>query len=197
VKWLDWVLSFFRTPKIEASITVVPPTLEKLGDALMGKPVDDRDLKAKRIEIIRNSCIEAMEKFPPKKDWRLGEWETVETYCNLGVQHVCKAVEYIGFKGMLANDMVRKMKSDPDWAPVQAIQAQILANDGQLVIAGQIDDPHGHVAVVLPCNDKMTTSQKWGGEKVPWLANVGQKNEIMGANWAFKYRPTYFALVPK
>jgi hypothetical protein len=59
--------------------------------------------------------------------------------------------------------------------------------------APQIKDEH--VAVVYP-GRPMMYSGKWN-IRVPCVANVGKKNEVMGANYAFGlYRPEYFALRP-
>ena len=134
---------------------------------------------------IKAACGVAMKRWPISEDG--------STFCNLATHHIATAAGFIGFKGMVANEIVNYMKKSPDFAKVTAEVAQALANDGRLVIAGRIDDPHGHVACVLP-GGELVNSGKWH-EEVPTLANIGKNNGIMGANWAFGLPPTYFTWI--
>lgn len=85
------------------------------------------------------------------------------------------------------------MKKSPDFASVSAEVAQKLANDGRLVIAGRMDEPHGHVAVVYP-GGELVNSSKWH-EQAPTCANVGKINGVMGANWCFALPPKYWTWI--
>ena len=193
-RWLRFKL---KQPQ-SLSITVTPPTFVHVGDRLLSMISP----KERRIEIIKTSCKEAMDKWPPKKEWVAGEYVITTTYCNTGVHHVCKALEYTGFAGLMANQILLKMKNSADWAPVvpkdknetEQDAAQRLANDGQLVIGALKGEEHGHVAVVWPTDDTMPLSKKWG-IRAAWVGNVGKENGVMGANWAFGTKPQYFVLV--
>ena len=111
------------------------------------------------------------------------------TYCNLAVQRVCKALGYDGFAGLMANQIFELCSQSEDWEAVDAGAASAAANRGVLCLAAQHGDPHGHVAALYTA--PMVWSQKWG-KSAPTLANVGERNGVMGANWAFAAEPTYF-----
>lgn len=141
--------------------------------------------RVKRYERLEKACRDAVERF--KSD---GE----TTYCNIALNHIAILLGYRGFVGLLANAIVRKLETDPDFAPVSPEKAKELADMGELVIAGQKGEPNGHVAVVFP-NRPMVTSGKWNGAKVPVVANVGKTNAIFGANYAFVKEPKYYAWI--
>lgn len=114
------------------------------------------------------------------------------TYCNMAVQLICKHMGYDGFEGLLANQIYEKCdtefkKVDPKWA------AEFAATGG-VAIAAVRGSPHGHVAVVYP--GPTTYSNKWKQE-VPLVANVGKTNGVIGANWSFREKPSYYLIVPK
>lgn len=52
----------------------------------------------------------------------------------------------------------------------------------------------GHIAAVYTYKGAMVWSSRWQKE-VPLVANIGKKNGVMGANWAFHLEPRYFILV--
>lgn len=136
------------------------------------------------MERLKAAGEEAVKRFQPEAD---------ATYCNVAVSYIAKQLGYQGFVALLANQIVAKMKSSPDFAEVKAEAAQKLANDGKLVVAGIQDEPHGHVAVVAP--GKAITSPKWRGALAPLVYNCGKKNGLMGANYAFGAEPKYWALI--
>ena len=103
------------------------------------------------------------------------------TFCNFAVQSVCTAMGYKDFDGMTADQMVSKMVSDPDWSPVPFDNAQNLANQGSLVVAGlegaQMGQAHGHVVIIRP--GRTCFSGKW--QNTPRCLNVGAENFLARA----------------
>jgi hypothetical protein len=138
-----------------------------------------------RAKIIRDLCKEARDRFTPESDGT--------TYCNMGVNHVAMGLDYGKFAKKLANEMVQIMERNAEWAEISAECAKRLADDGRFVVAGRQDDPHGHVAVVLP-NEKLIRSNKWNG-LCPTVSNVGKENWICGANYAFSRMPKYYVWI--
>ena len=59
----------------------------------------------------------------------------------------------------------------------------------QSFLLGTPANPPAAVAVLFP--GAMVFSSKWQKE-CPVLANVGKRNGVMGANWAFETEPDYF-----
>jgi uncharacterized protein YciI len=137
-----------------------------------------------KAEAIKLACEYAIKKWPAE-----GE----RTWCNVAVNHVSCVAGYTGFKGMIANEIVNTVKKSPDFAKVSAADAQKLAADGRLVIAGRMDEPHGHVAIIFP-GGSLVNSSKWH-EEAPTVANVGVTNGVMGSNWAFRLPPSYWAWI--
>lgn len=117
------------------------------------------------------------------------------THCNGAVQYVCEKMGLPEFRGKVANEIVRLVEGQPERFPVvDPVLGQKLALDGRAVLAGIEEEPHGHVALVYPTTTALQRSNKWGGIEVPWIANVGKKNGVMGANWAFGRPPRYWRL---
>lgn len=122
------------------------------------------------------------------------------TYCNIAVQRISEFFGFHGFRGLLANDMYKVCLNSDRWSLLKIFRvdkktfsdcliAQSRAMNGNFVVAAKRGSGNGHIAVVYP--GKMAYSGKWG-EDVPLVANVGKKNGIMGANYAFKERPEFF-----
>jgi len=138
-----------------------------------------------RKDLLEAVCRDVVEKWRPVGD---------TTYCNKAVNEVCEAFDYYAFRGLLANEMVTRMMRGPEWGEVPPRSAQKIANDGHVVIAGAHGEEHGHVAVVFP-GRRCVKSGKWPEEPCPIVANVGRTNAIVGANYAFKDKPKYWALI--
>jgi len=134
-------------------------------------------------DLLRTACDEAVqdEKLAPQDG---------KTFCNLGVQVIAERIGYGEFLGMLANQIVDHLERSGDFEDVGPLLATKKANSGVLVIAALRGKPHGHVAVVYPSG--VTYSGKWKKE-CPVVANVGKRNGIMGANYAFDSEPSYHA----
>lgn len=119
------------------------------------------------------------------------------THCNEALHRICLlAFEYGGFKGLTANRIADKVEKDVEWTEIGPNEAHLSAEGGRLAIASwRNPDPKrsGHCAVVHP--GAMTFSGKWAAF-VPLVCNVGSKNAVMGANWAFHKRPRYFLWDP-
>lgn len=126
----------------------------------------------------------AMQRWPPADD---------RTFCNIATAHIASVAGYAGFRGMVANDIVKLMSSSPDFAKVAPVAAQALANDGRLVIAGICGEAHGHVAVIAP-GGELFYSKKWR-QDCPVVMNTGKTNGIMSASWAFSEEPAYFSWI--
>jgi len=148
-------------------------------------------MNVEAVSKLKSVIAEAMELYPPE----IKDGNVVKTFCNFGVNHVCSAMGFDGFKGMMANQMVFTMQHSPFFSEVYPEVAKEIADNGKIVIAGLQDDPHGHVAVVYPGKD-MVMSGKWK-MRVPQVGNVGKENRIMGANYAFGSAPKYYAFVRK
>jgi len=115
-----------------------------------------------------------------------------KTFCNLAVDAICSALGYVKFHGLTANEIVDALCSNGDWTACDETGAAVSAKMGRLAVAALKGEPHGHVAVVYP--GPTVFSGKWK-RYVPKVANVGAKNGVMGANWAFKDPPGYYLLV--
>lgn len=114
------------------------------------------------------------------------------THCNSAVYKICFPYGYDFYDKttkdlMMANDIFAWLKSN--WQQIDGDSANAVANKGSIAIAAQQGNPHGHVAVLYP--GAMVYSSKWKKE-CPVLANVGERNAVMGANWAFAKEPFYF-----
>lgn len=126
----------------------------------------------------------------PKLDDPATEKNERETYCNRAVDKIAKAMGYVLFSGLNANKMVEKMQKSPDWSQIGIERAQFLANQGSLVVAGQIELPHGHVAVVRPGLEAF--SGKWN-KLVPRVCNIGATNFIgHHIGHAFRNEPIFY-----
>ena len=112
------------------------------------------------------------------------------TFCNIFVQRVFHDLNYFGLKNKTANEIFNFCSEEiTKWDKINAANAIEKVIDDYFIIASIKDDPHGHVAIVYP--DHSIFSGKWG-EYCPIVASVGKKNGIMGANYAFSERPSYF-----
>lgn len=110
-----------------------------------------------------------------------------ETYCNFALQLIAEsAFNYDQFNGLNANAIYAKVSKE--WTKVTAKEAHTLSND-KFVISAQAGNAHGHVAVVVPLT--LHYFDKWAKD-CPTVANVGVKNGLMGANFAFFEEPEYF-----
>ena len=112
------------------------------------------------------------------------------THCNQGVQYICEKMGYNKFDGMLANEMVNTMRASLEWAIIKVEDAQGYANEGRLVIAGQQNEPHGHVVIIRP--GVADHSAKWGVLS-PKVVNIGADNFLdKGLAWVFRDKPEVF-----
>lgn len=113
-----------------------------------------------------------------------------KTFCNIAVQRILRGCGYDCLDGKTANQIYDHCLSN--WARCVEEDARSAANSGDLVLAcWKNQKGHGHVAVVYPDKGPMIFSGKWNCYTVK-VANVGQKNDVIGANFAFSERPEYF-----
>lgn len=101
------------------------------------------------------------------------------THCNQAVQAILVTVAgYSAMAGMMADQMVAFMASSPEWSLVPMEQAQDMANEGSLLVAGldskALNQAHGHVVVIRP--GKPVFSGKWGS--TPRVLNIGASDFI-------------------
>ena len=155
----------------------------RLGSGYTNREPSTKRMREQDIAKLIAACEDAVKRFVP-------DGET--TYCNAGTSFVAGQMGYPGFIALLANQIVSKMRTSPEWAEVDAGTAQKLANDGRLSVAGIQDEPHGHVAAIYP--GAAVFSGKWK-KLAPMVANCGRKNGLMGANYAFSREPQYWAWV--
>ena len=115
-----------------------------------------------------------------------------KTYCNFGVDGILKLLGINCFwdekkkRLMLANEMFDYMVKSKDWNEISWNDS--INNNGLVVLAIKAN-PHGHIAVVYP--EGSCKSGKWKCE-CPMVANIGKKNKICGANYAFRLKPEAF-----
>lgn len=124
-----------------------------------------------------------------------------ETFCNFSVDHVLMRMNYEKMrsqdgKPMMANQMIDYMTRSADWSEIPMSEAQGLANDGRVVVAGRAEAEHGHVVVVRP--GVPVLSGKYGNAKTPKVSHVG-KGSYIGRTvaWAFNDPKPWPAVPPK
>jgi hypothetical protein len=138
-------------------------------------PMTDRTLQ------LLDAILEAFDLYhtPEDVDVKPG----LETFCNLAVNHVLARMGYEKFKGMVANQMIDALSRSSDWEGIPMDQAQVIANAGGVVLAGEASDPHGHVVVVRPGIADL--SAKWH-KFTPKVSHVGGKS-LIGKSAAYAF----------
>lgn len=130
-----------------------------------------------------------------KKKWS-PKFKRNLTYCNQFVHYIATAFNCHLFKDKLANDMIAIMMNNFDiFEPVEPDQAQTLANEHKLVIAGWLN-PKGHPGHVAIIVEGELTWSKSHRDDVPLCANVGVNNFCgRPVSFAFnkKMKPLYWA----
>jgi hypothetical protein len=103
------------------------------------------------------------------------------TFCNLAVSNICGVMGYKDFEGLNADQIVAKMAANPDWSLVPFENAQNMANQGSLVVAGldgqSMGQAHGHVVIIRP--GRACYSGKW--QNTPRCLNIGAENFLARA----------------
>ena len=88
-----------------------------------------------------------------------------------------------------ANEMGANLPNSTDYREVSAAEAQVLANEGKLVIAAQPAQGHGHVTTVRPTNTYFEQGVERRGEGT-LQNNVGRLVGIMQESATFRRTPT-------
>lgn len=115
------------------------------------------------------------------------------TYCNYAAQDMAEKFGIHDFNGKLANEIIEFLGTSKDWSEIPLDKAQDMANQGTLIFATLLNDPHGHICVVRPGVSK--TSGHLG--TVPCVMNIGKDNFISkGLNWAFATMPKLYGWRP-
>ena len=129
-------------------------------------------------------------------EFKLNQGESLKTFCNIGVQRICRGMDYQKLDGMVANQMYKYMAKNwivPTGTTVDKMHAAYTAAMiGDLCVLALKGNPHGHIAVVAP-QKPMLFSGKWNLYS-PQVANIGKTNGFMGANYAFAEIPEVFIL---
>jgi hypothetical protein len=107
-----------------------------------------------------------------------------KTFCNRSVRYICQGCGYNGFgQNDLANDILQKLKEAEDWEEIPLKMVSKCSQQGELVVLGVVEQPHGHVVVGYPSPEQ--ESSTWG-ILVPLVAHVGKSpNGIMRLSEAF------------
>lgn len=177
---MDWVESF-GAKIVDAFGGKLIPTLTKSFELTGYRTMKNR-------EALIDACCQTRE----NADIRPADGET---FCNVAVAYIATKMGCTELSGLLANDMIDYFSAKPDsWETIDLKNAQNMANQGSLVIAGHKDIPHGHVCVIMPGIAK--TSGHWNAQ-APACINVGREVFIgKGLNYAFKEIPTLWAWRP-
>jgi hypothetical protein len=123
-----------------------------------------------------------------------------ETFCNIFLQEISHLFCFNGFDDLMANQIIDVMKTSGKFKVYSknidyyAIAKAAAKDPLTMFIAGQKEQEHGHVCVILPIA-QVTYSGKWGKHVVN-VANVGKTNFYnKGLNWAFATEPEVFQLI--
>lgn len=105
------------------------------------------------------------------------------TFCNQGVAYVANAMGCKDFEGKNADEIVAFLAASGEWSPVPLEQAQEMANQGSLLVAGldskTLGQTHGHVCVIRP--GRAVYSGKWTTNVCPRVLNIGSENFLARA----------------
>lgn len=107
-----------------------------------------------------------------------------ETTCNLLVQDVCEAMSVLVPRGIRANTLIAwlgeqaERRAETGWEVVDEHVAQAMADTGQLVVAGWVNETGGpgHVAIVIPSLED--AGEPRSGDV--WIAQAGRVNFTRG-----------------
>ena len=102
--------------------------------------------------------------------------------------------------GKLANQQDDYM--DKNWEAVDAKTAQERANNGDLVVAGLSDNPHGHTSIVVPGDGAVKPDGRFypnveGGAMNKWARDHGTGDYTAGDVWSTTDRKNVKYYVPK
>lgn len=87
--------------------------------------------------------------------------------CSHAVWHVYKAIVNSNEQYRIANELIKHARSN--WIKVSISEGHMLANQGQLVIAGAESTPNGHVVVVYPGDLKLNGGYQYFSKKTKKL----------------------------
>jgi len=113
---------------------------------------------------------------------------------------VANAMGHPELNGKLANQQVDYM--DKNWEAVDAKTAQERANNGDLVVAGLSDNPHGHTSIVVPGDGAVKPDGRFypnveGGAMNKWARDHGTGDYTAGDVWSTTDRKNVKYYVPK
>lgn len=115
--------------------------------------------------------------------YRPGQPGPTDTHCNGNAAEVARAFGFLKLEGLMANQQVALLSSDPDWkATPDAARFGDHALKGGLGFATVVEYPHGHLCPGYP--DPAQLSGTWGGLE-PIVSNVGKTVGVMKLSGAF------------
>lgn len=115
----------------------------------------------------------------------------LQTYCNFGVREILQEGGDHTLDGKTAAQMTEFLSDPANATKLTYEEAVEYAKQGATVIMAE----PGHVAVVAP-KDMKAAGEKWDKKEVPFVFNVGKKNEVLQLNKAFnaKNKPEAYIL---
>lgn len=153
-------------------------------------------------ELLKDACDLVIHdpKLEPEFDPKTGK--ILVTHCNEGLLLVAQAMDCHEFdtegEPLMADEMIALMERNESgcWSTGSSSEAAIHALSGGLAVAAktseELDEAHGHVAVVYPAAQQRSGS--WNKD-VPMCANVGKRNGEEKVSEAFpvsKGEPVYY-----
>jgi len=185
--WLDFIYGFFLDKSAEPSDADVM----RVGfHRELGTGYNTQEARMEFLERYKEACLFAVQD-PDLIASDINGDGHKQTKCNFGVQQICEAIGYYGFKGKTANQIYSLLIVDSGWIRSRAAVCMDKLKKGKAIaIAAYEDEPHGHVAMMYPGD--FGESGKWESQDVPLVANIGKKNGVMFANYAFGQEPAYF-----
>jgi len=125
-----------------------------------------------------------------------------QTHCNLATRDIVKALggpiaPLVDKKGvpLLANDQAANLAASPLYKEVTPQEAQIMANDGKLVIAAYKNPQgHGHVATVRP--DAVEGDSPYG-QTGPVINDIGANHRVAHRSGVFSADKEVHYYAPK
>ena len=153
-------------------------------------------MNATRLKEILDA-VRAQPDLAPVKDDKTGA--VIRTFCNIALDRILglygapRMANKLNGQPLCANDMIDCMdNSSSRWELVNGDVACARASQGVLVVAAQSNDSgHGHVAAVYP--SPMAYSGSWAKD-MPFLNNIGKRNEVLRASQCFKVEPVYYSV---
>jgi hypothetical protein len=117
-----------------------------------------------------------------------------ETFCNIGAGRILEMLGYNDFKRgneyLMANEMYDILNSKYEKVDLDYCRLSIVS--GNIFVACQKGNPHGHITVIYPVIT-LSYSSKWRCA-VPLVANIGACNGVISLSFAFAQMPNIYLI---